>query len=108
MKSPNIHQYLHEMNEKVLGKYNSCSVGEMPCGVTEFEASEYVGKDRRELSMVFQFHHMDLDATDGDKWKIRKWELGELERVLRIWQQHMLGNHGKGIAYHLSGNRSNV
>jgi hypothetical protein len=42
------------------------------------------------------FHHMDLDATDGDKWKVRKWELGELERVLRIWQQHMLGNHGKG------------
>ncbi|OXV11611.1 hypothetical protein Egran_00628 [Elaphomyces granulatus] len=96
---PNIHQYLHEMNEKVLGKYNSCSVGEMPCGVTEFEASEYVGKDRRELSMVFQFHHMDLDATGGDKWKVRKWELGELERVLRIWQQHMLGNHGWNSLY---------
>lgn len=85
------------MNIKVLSKYNCCTVGEMPCGVAEFEASEYVGKDRRELSMVFQFHHMDLDGQDGDKWKLRKWELPELERVLRIGQQHMLGNHGEKI-----------
>lgn len=92
---PNVHEYIHEVNTKALSKFNCCSVGEMPCGVSEFEASEYVGKDRRELSMVFQFHHMDLDATDGDKWKIRKWELPEFARVMRIWQQHMLGNHGK-------------
>ena len=70
----------------------------MPCGVTPFEASEYVGKYRQELSMVFQFDHMYLDVTDDNKWQVRRWSLPELEKVLRIWQQHMLGN--QGIIYH--------
>lgn len=91
---PKVHEYIHEMNLKVLSRYNCCTVGEMPCGVSQFEASQYVGKDRRELSMVFQFDHMDLDGEDGNKWKPRKFELPELERVMRIWQQHMLGNQG--------------
>lgn len=92
--SPNIHKYMHEMNRKVLAKYTNCTVGEMPCGVTEYEASEYVAKERQELSMVFQFDHMNLDGANGDKWQPRKWELWEFERHQRIWQQHMLGNHG--------------
>lgn len=92
--SPKVHEYIHEMNLKVLRKYNCCTVGEMPCGVSQFEASQYVGKERRELSMVFQFDHMDLDGQNGNKWKPRKFELPELERVMRSWQQHMLGNNG--------------
>ena len=86
---------MHEMNRKVLSKYTNCTVGEMPCGVNEYEASEFVAKERQELSMVFQFDHINLDAEGGDKWKPRKWELWEYERTLRVWQQHMLGNHGK-------------
>lgn len=92
--SPNIHKYMHEMNRKVLSKYTNCTVGEMPCGVSEYEASEYVAKERQELSMVFQFDHMNLDGANGDKWQPRKWELWEFERHQRVWQQHMLGNHG--------------
>lgn len=86
---------MHEMNRKVLSKYSNCTVGEMPCGVNEYEASEYVAKERQELSMVFQFDHINLDAGNGDKWQPRKWELWEYERTLRVWQQHMLGNHGQ-------------
>ncbi|OJJ42749.1 hypothetical protein ASPZODRAFT_155202 [Penicilliopsis zonata CBS 506.65] len=96
---PNIHKYMHEMNRKVLSKYTACTVGEMPCGVDEYEASQYVASERQELSMVFQFHHMDLDGADGDKWNPRKWELWEFEKVCRIWQQHMLGNHGWSALY---------
>jgi len=69
----------------------------MPCGVDPFQASEYVSHESRELDMVFQFTHIDIDATDGDKWKIRKWTVPELEKVFRIWQQHMLGNHGNAV-----------
>lgn len=100
--SPNIHKYMHEMNRKVLCKYTNCTVGEMPCGVNEYEASEYVAKERQELSMVFQFDHMNLDGANGDKWQPRKWELWEYERVLRVWQQHMLGNHGQSTHVHPS------
>ncbi|KAJ9284320.1 CAZyme family GH13 [Paecilomyces variotii] len=96
---PKVHEYIHEMNLKVLRKYNCCTVGEMPCGVSQFEASQYVGKERRELSMVFQFDHMDLDGQNGNKWKPRKFELPELERVMRSWQQHMLGNNGWSSLY---------
>ncbi|RJE27039.1 Aamy [Aspergillus sclerotialis] len=97
--SPNIHKYMHEMNRKVLSKYTNCTVGEMPCGVSEYEASEYVAKERQELSMVFQFDHMNLDGANGDKWQPRKWELWEFERHQRVWQQHMLGNHGWSSLY---------
>ena len=85
---------MREMNKKVLSKYTNCTVGEMPCGVDEYESSKYVAKERQELSMVFQFDHMELDSTDGDKWTPRKWELWEFEKVFRVWQQHMLGNNG--------------
>lgn len=96
--SPNVHIYMHEMNQRVLQKYTNCTVGEMPCGVNEYEASEYVAKERQELSMVFQFDHMDLDGTNGDKWTPRKWDLKEFEKVFRVWQQHMLGNNGEQCA----------
>lgn len=85
---------MREMNKNVLSKYTNCTVGEMPCGVDEYESSHYVAKERQELSMVFQFDHMELDSTDGDKWTPRKWELWEFEKVFRVWQQHMLGNNG--------------
>ena len=85
---------MREMNKKVLSKYTNCTVGEMPCGVDEYESSKYVAKERQELSLVFQFDHMELDSTDGDKWTPRKWELWEFEKVFRVWQQHMLGNNG--------------
>lgn len=92
---PNVHKYVNQINREALSLYNCCSVGEMPCGVSELQASEYVGKDRRELSMVFQFDHMGLDAEKGNKWNIRKFSIPELGRVMRVWQQHMLGNHGE-------------
>ena len=87
------------MNKKVLSSYDACTVGEMPWGVSPFEASKYVAKERAELSMVFQFDHMDLDATNGDRWNIRSWKLAELKEVICNWQQHMLGNHGWNSLY---------
>lgn len=100
MDRPNVHTYLREMNDLVLAHYpDICTVGEMPCGVTTYQASKYVAKERQELSMVFQFDHVDLDATNGDKWIIRKWALPELKNVIEIWQQHMLGNRGWNSLY---------
>ncbi|KAK3939397.1 glycoside hydrolase superfamily [Diplogelasinospora grovesii] len=96
---PNVHKYLRELNQRVLSKYDICTVGEMPCGVDKDEASLYVARERKELSMVFQFKHMELDSTQGSKWDIRHWELPELEGIFRSWQQHMLGNHGWNALY---------
>lgn len=42
---PNIHQYLQEMNKKVLSKYRLITVGECP-GVNAEQAKKYANIDR--------------------------------------------------------------
>lgn len=83
------------MHKEVLEGRNVLTVGEMPGGVDPYEASKYVARERKELNMIFQFAHMTIDATNGDKWKIREWTLPELKDSIRVWQQHMIGNHGR-------------
>ncbi|MGG4044003.1 glycoside hydrolase family 13 protein [Paenibacillus favisporus] len=85
MNGPHVHDYLREMNEQVLSKYDVMTVGETP-GVSVEEALKYTGADRKELQMVFQFEHMDVDAGEGDKWTVVPWTLQKLRGVLHKWQ----------------------
>lgn len=86
MNGPNIHKYLHEMNEDVLSQYDIMTVGEMP-GVTTEEAKLYTGEARKELQMVFQFEHMDLDSGEGGKWDVKLCSLLTLKQNLTKWQK---------------------
>ncbi|MDM5156207.1 alpha-glucosidase [Bacillus sp. DX1.1] len=86
MNGPNIHPYLHEMNEAVLSQYDIMTVGEMP-GVTTEEAKLYTGEERQELQMVFQFEHMDLDSGEGGKWDVKTCSLLTLKQNLTKWQK---------------------
>ncbi len=86
MNGPNIHKYLHEMNEEVLSHYDIMTVGEMP-GVTTEEAKLYTGEERKELQMVFQFEHMDLDSGEGGKWDVKPCSLLTLKENLTKWQK---------------------
>ncbi|NEW09510.1 alpha-glucosidase [Paenibacillus sp. SYP-B3998] len=92
MNGPRIHEFLQEMNEHVLSKYDIMTVGEAP-GVTTEEAALYVGEDRAELNMVFQFELMDVDSGPGGKWDIAPWKLTDFKRIMTKWQ---LGLQGKG------------
>ena len=56
-----MHEYLKEMRDKVLSRYDTMTVGEAS-GVTIEEAKKYAADDGSELNMVFQFEHMDLDG----------------------------------------------
>ncbi|WP_163876978.1 glycoside hydrolase family 13 protein [Paenibacillus favisporus] len=85
MNGPHVHDYLREMNVQVLSKYDVMTVGETP-GVSVEEALKYTGADRKELQMVFQFEHMDVDAGEGDKWTVVPWTLQKLRGVLHKWQ----------------------
>ncbi|GJE99983.1 glycoside hydrolase family 13 protein [Phanerochaete sordida] len=58
---PRVHEFLKEMNEKVLSRYDVMTVGETPCTHNPQEIAEYVLPQNRELNMVFQFELMDLD-----------------------------------------------
>ena len=46
MNGPNIHKYLHEMNEEVLSHYDIMTVGEMPCNDRRSEIV-YWGRTKR-------------------------------------------------------------
>lgn len=86
MNGPNIHTYLHEMNQEVLSQYDIMTVGEMP-GVTTEEAKLYTAEDRQELQMVFQFEHMDLDSGENGKWDVKPCPLVTLKENLTKWQK---------------------
>lgn len=90
INGPRVHEYLKEMNERVLSHYDIMTVGECP-GVTVDEAKKYAGKERRELSMVFQFEHTSL--TDGlyGKWTDKHPYLPALKKVLNRWQNGLRG-----------------
>lgn len=87
---PHVHEYLQEMNKEVLSKYDLLTVGECS-GVTVEEAKKYASLDGKELNMVFQFEHMDLDGGETFKWNDRKIDLVELKKVLTKWQVSLMG-----------------
>jgi oligo-1,6-glucosidase len=57
-KGPHLHQYLQEMNRKVLRKYDVMTVGEGG-GVAVEDALKFVAEDRHELQTFFQFDVVD-------------------------------------------------
>ncbi|HEY4390390.1 MAG TPA: alpha-glucosidase [Paenibacillus sp.] len=90
MNGPRIHEFLQEMNQEVLSKYDVMTVGETP-GVSPEEAALYVGEERGELSMVFQFESMDIDSGPGGKWFVTPWKLLDFKRIMSKWQTDLEG-----------------
>ena len=82
---PKVHDYLKEMNEKVLSKFDIMTVGET-AGVTLEEAKKYANTDGSELNMVFQFEHMGLDGEGDFKWSTKPIPLVPLKENLTKWQ----------------------
>ncbi|MGN7174648.1 glycoside hydrolase family 13 protein [Cytobacillus sp. SAFR-174] len=85
---PKIHEYLQEMNEKALSKYDVMTVGEMP-GVNPEWARQYTGESRNELNMVFQFEHVSLDNGPNGKWDLKPLDLFDLKTNLTKWQNEL-------------------
>ncbi|MCS0672480.1 alpha-glucosidase [Cytobacillus firmus] len=85
---PRIHEYLREMNEKALSKFDIMTVGEMP-GVTPEWARQYTGESRNELNMVFQFEHVSLDNGPNGKWDLKPLDLCDLKINLTKWQNEL-------------------
>lgn len=86
---PHVHEYLQEMNREVMSKYDVMTVGET-AGVTIEEAKKYAGEERHELSMVFQFEHVESGGKYG-KWTDEKVDLGFLKENLTKWQNELYG-----------------
>ena len=87
---PKVHDYLKEMNEKVLSKFDIMTVGET-AGVTLEEAKKYANSEGNELNMVFQFEHTDLDSGEKFKWSTKPMPLVPLKENLSKWQKGLDG-----------------
>ena len=86
---PHVHDYLKEMNEKVLSRYDIMTVGETS-GVTVEEAKKYAGEDSHERNMVFQFEHVDGQGKYG-KWTDERMPLSKLKEIMSKWQTELYG-----------------
>ena len=103
LNGPRIHEFLQEMHREVFegrppGLIN---IGEMP-GTTVDHARLYTDPARRELDMIFQFEHVDLDSGPRGKWDLVPLTLPRIKESLGRWQAGLadvgwnslyLGNH---------------
>ena len=91
---PHVHEYLQEMNRRVLSKYDLITVGEA-AGVTIDEAKKYANAEGTELDMVFQFEHMDAlqkSASIVGKWSNKNPGVTDIRPILNKWQLQLEGN----------------
>ena len=94
---PKVHQYLQEMHREVLAHYDILTIGE-GVGVGPEQANLYVGRDRRELNMIFHFGHMWIDFGPDGRMDPRPVELSEFTGIFETWEK-ALGDQGWNSLY---------
>jgi len=102
INGPRLMEFLTEMKQKVLSRYDILTVGETPF-VTTQDAIEIANEQTGALKMVFQFEHMDLSAETGAGiGTTQPRRLSDLKTVMSRWQKDLenqawnsiyLGNH---------------
>lgn len=98
---PNIHDYLHEMHEKVMKHYDAFSMGE-GVGVNQNNAHLYVSENRKELDMIYHFDILENNIVNGKYEEITEFDLLNIKQIFRNWNRvinkdgwiaNALGNH---------------
>lgn len=91
---PRVHEFIQEMNEKVLSRYDIMTVGEAQ-GVNLEQAKQYANADGTELDMIFQFEHVSAWKTTAGayigKWGINKPQMPKVRALLNKWQLGLEG-----------------
>ncbi|MDT3959487.1 alpha-glucosidase [Staphylococcus kloosii] len=86
MNQPGIHNWLQEIKENSLSKYDIMTVGEAN-GVTPDDADLWVGEQNGKFNMIFQFEHLGLWNTGDVKFDVLSYK-----QVLNRWQQRLANN----------------
>lgn len=90
---PRLLEFLGEMRDRVLARYDVVTVGEASLVTTE-HGIDITNEQTGSLSMLFQFEHMDLDkdaASVSPRWSVKPWSLVELKQVMTRWQTELSG-----------------
>ena len=88
---------IQEMRRKVLNRADTITVGEC-CAVTLEGGKKYASRDGREVNMVFQFEHMDVDSDGENKWTDKKMDLRKMKEVLTRWEKGLEGIAGTAFS----------
>lgn len=90
--NPGIHEYLQEMNRKVLQHYDVFTVGEIPF-VTPEDGLLYVSEERGELNSLFHFQVAD----DMPTWDMLRYKAIQSQWAAAFagkgWNSQFLNNH---------------
>ena len=87
-----IHEFLKELvKDSEIGEM--ITVGEMSSTSLE-NCIKYSNPAEKELSMVFNFHHLKVDYKDGDKWSLMPADISALKKIFEEWQIGMSKNNG--------------
>jgi len=96
---PKIHEYLKELNKNSFGKFEDViTVGEMSSTSLE-SCLKYSHPDEKELSMVFNFHHLKVDYDNGDKWSLMDFDFQKLKAIFKEWQEGLQAGGGWGAVF---------
>ncbi|RIW28442.1 alpha-glucosidase [Bacillus salacetis] len=79
--NPGIHEYLQEMNEKVLQHYDLLTVGELAFVKAE-EGPLYVDRERKELHTLFHFEVCDY---------MENWDMLQFKSIQKRWYESLWG-----------------
>ncbi|MDR3595330.1 alpha,alpha-phosphotrehalase [Clostridium sp.] len=91
---PRIHEYLKRLNENTFGKHDDIiTVGEMSSTSLD-NCIRYSDPKEKELSMVFNFHHLKVDYKNQNKWELQECEFKALKRIFNEWQLGMQEREG--------------
>jgi len=94
---PRLHEFLKEMNSKVLSKYEILSIGEA-FGISEDTMIQLSDEREEELDLVFLF---DIIRIGRENWIQNKWNLAQLKKLFNTqssvdefhWPTVFLNNH---------------
>lgn len=94
---PRLHEFLKEMNSKVLSKYDILSIGEA-FGISEDTMIQLSDEREEELDLVFLF---DIIRIGRENWIQNKWNLAQLKKLFNTqssvdefhWPTVFLNNH---------------
>lgn len=90
---PRIHEFIHEMNRKVLAPFGAVSVGELSNTPHPYQVIPYVSAAAQELDMVFEFSVIRLGTGNilGPKYIYQPFPLSKLKALTEKWQTFVEG-----------------
>ena len=91
INGPRLLEFLREMKQEVLSKYDIITVGETPMTTTK-HGVDITHEETGPLNMLFQFEHMELDMEPNEsKWSLKSLDLRDFKRVMSRWQKDLEG-----------------